>query len=118
VLLALERLPATTPGVQVTFGFAQRNIDGNYGWADISISVDELSLGIGEHYFDPLVGGDTETRVAFEAVAGGNSVEGDIDDWLPLARVCAAEGNISVEDYSDYELIEWSNETDQEEKDD
>jgi hypothetical protein len=31
VLLALERLPATTPGVQVTFGFAQPNTDGNYG---------------------------------------------------------------------------------------
>jgi hypothetical protein len=37
VLLALERLPAATPGIQVTFGFVQRNIDGNYGWADIAI---------------------------------------------------------------------------------
>jgi hypothetical protein len=44
--------------------------------------------------------------VAFEAVAGSDSAEGNIDDWLPLTRVVAAEGNMDVEGYSDYELIE------------
>jgi hypothetical protein len=106
VLLALEHLPATTPGIQVTFGFVQRNTDGNYGWADITISEDEFRLGVGEHYYDPSVGGDTETRIAFEAQAGGEWTEGDIDDWLPVANVIATEGDISMEDYSDYEAIE------------
>jgi hypothetical protein len=115
VLLALEHLPATTPGIQVTFGFVQRNTDGNYGWADITISEDEFRLGVGEHYYDPSVGGDTETRIAFEAQAGGEWTEGDIDDWLPVANVIATEGDISMEDYSDYEAIEWANETDQDE---
>ena len=41
--------------------------------------------------------------------------EGDIDDWLPVANVIATEGDISMEDYSDYEAIEWANETDQDE---
>jgi hypothetical protein len=117
VLLALERLPVVTPGIQVTFGFVQRNTDGNYGWADIAISEDELRFGIGEHFYDPSVGGDTESRIAFEAMAGGDAAEGDIDDWLSVARVVATEGDISVEDYLDYELIEWTNETDQGEKD-
>ena len=81
VLLALERLPAMTAGIQITFGFVQHNTNGNYGWADISISESELRLGIGEHYYDPSVGGDTESRILFEAVAGGDSAEGDIDDW-------------------------------------
>lgn len=64
VLLALERLPATTSGIQVTFGFIQRNTDGNYGWVDIAISEDGLRLGIGEHYYDPSAGADTESRIA------------------------------------------------------
>jgi hypothetical protein len=110
VLLALERLPATTSGIQMTFGFVQRNTDGNYGWADISISVDEFTLGIGEHFYDPSVGGDTESRHAFEAYAGGDSAEGDIDDWILLAKVISAEGDLSVEDYSDYETIDWTSE--------
>jgi hypothetical protein len=47
ILLALERLPATTPGMQVTFSFQQPNFDGNYGWADITVSEDNFSLGLG-----------------------------------------------------------------------
>jgi hypothetical protein len=62
ILLALERLPATTPGMQVTCSFQQPNFDGNYGWADITVSEDNFSLGLGEHFYDPTVGGDTETH--------------------------------------------------------
>jgi hypothetical protein len=110
VLLALERLPATTPGVHVTFGFAQPNTDGNFGWADIEISEDEFRLGTGEHFHDPAVGGDTETRTVFEAQAGGDWRQGDIDDWLPVLSVIASEGNVSAEDYSDHDAIEWEDE--------
>ena len=72
ILLALERLPLTTPGVQVTFGFVQPNTDGNFGWADIEISENEFRLGTGEHFHDPAVGGDTESRTVFEMQAGGS----------------------------------------------
>jgi hypothetical protein len=112
VLLALERLPATTPGVQVTLGFAQPNTDGNYGWADIEISENEFRLGVGEHFYDPSVGGDTESRTVFETQAGGDWREGDIDDWLPVANVIASQGSVSSEDYSDHEAIEWRAEGD------
>jgi hypothetical protein len=112
VLLALERLPATTPGVRVTFGFTQPNTDGNYGWVDIEISEDEFRLGAGEHFYDPAVGGDTETRIVFEAQAGGDWSEGDIDDWLPVASVIASEGRVSAEDYSEHDAIEWGAEGD------
>jgi hypothetical protein len=112
VLLALERLPAATPGVRVTFGFTQPNTDGNYGWVDIEISEDEFRLGVGEHFYDPSVGGDTETRTVFEAQAGGDWGEGDIDDWLPVANVIASEGRVSAEDYSEHDAIEWGAEGD------
>ena len=113
VLLALERLPATTPGVQITFGFAQPNTSGNFGWADIEISENEFRLGVGEHFYDPSVGGDTESRTVFETQAGGDWREGDIDDWLPVANVIASEGSVSSEDYSNHEAIEWRAEGDQ-----
>lgn len=115
VLRALERLPNTTPGIQVTFGFVQRHTGGNYGWADISLSEDEFRLGIGEHFYDPTVGGDTESRNAFEALAGAHSAEGDIDDWLPVAENLSAGAGVSVEDDSDYDAIDWSSETDRDE---
>jgi hypothetical protein len=116
VLLALERLPATTPGIQVIFGFTQPNIDGNYGWVDIKISETEFRLGVGEHFYDPpingegattSVGGETDTRIVFEAQAGNDWREGDIEDWLPVANVIAFDGLINAEDYSDHDAIEW-----------
>jgi hypothetical protein len=107
VILALERLPATTPGVQITFSFIQPNIDGNYGWADISISETELILGVGEHFYDPSVGGDTESRHVFTALAGDDFSKGDINEWLPYVRVLA-DGNLTADDYSDDEAIDWA----------
>jgi hypothetical protein len=77
--------------------------DGNYGWVDITISEHEFLLGIG----DPSVGGDTETRTSFEAQAGGSG-EGDIDEWLAVADVIAADGRVSAEDYSDHDAIDWT----------
>jgi hypothetical protein len=106
VLFALERLPDSTPGIQVTFGFSQPNTDGNYGWADIEISEDEFRLTTGEHFYDPGVGGDTETRILFEAQVGGHCL-GEINEWLPVANVIAFEGRVSAEDYSDYDVMDW-----------
>ncbi|MGH6662618.1 MAG: hypothetical protein ACREB6_13860 [Rhodospirillales bacterium] len=113
VLLALERLPDITPGVQITFGFAQPNTDGNFGWADIEISEDELRFGLGEHFYSPAVGGDTEVRTVFESQAGGDWREGEIDDWLPVASVIASEGHVSAEDYSEFDETDWHSEGDE-----
>jgi hypothetical protein len=82
VLLALQRLPVPTTGIDLTFGFTQRNTDGNYGWADLMISDCEFEWRSGEHYYDPKIGGDTESRVVFEARVGSESSLGDFDDWL------------------------------------
>ena len=112
VLLALERLPDITPGVQITFGFTQPNTDGNFGWVDIEISEDELRFGVGEHFYSPGVGGDTEARTLFETQAGGDWREGEIDDWLPVAAVIASGGRVSAEDYSEFEETEWHSESD------
>lgn len=112
ILHALERLPATTPEVQVTFSFVTPNIDGNFGWADVSVSEDELTFGTGQHFHDPSVGGDTESRHEFEAYAGSDYAEGDIEQWLAAARNLSAEANVSFDDYSDHEAIDWSSETD------
>src|SRR5689334_19304758 len=77
--------------------------------SDISISEDELRFVIGEHYYDPSVGGNTGSRIAFESVAGDASAEGGFEDWPSVAKNCCRRRGIGVEDYSDYELIEWTN---------
>jgi hypothetical protein len=92
----------------MTFGFNQRNTDSNYGWADITISEEEITLGVGEHFYDPAVAGDTESRKVFAAAAGGDAAKGDIDHWTDVATVISAEGEVDMEDYSDYEAIDWT----------
>lgn len=104
VIHALERLPETTPGVSVVFTFSQPDIPenrmGSYGWVDIQISEEEFSLNHGEQFFSP-AGGDTETRTIFETQAGTDWREGNIYDWLPIARIIGREGCIYCEDESD-----------------
>ena len=107
VLLALERMPYATPGVHVSFGFSTHNRDGNFAWADIDIYEEEFRLGLGEHFYDPTVGGDTESRTVFETQAGSNWRDGEIEDWLTSAQVIANEGRPTVEDHSDFEAIDW-----------
>jgi hypothetical protein len=109
LLLVLERLPFTSPGVNVSLAFNQPNTDGNYGWAKISINETELQLGIGEHFYDPRVGGDTESETLFEAHAGADASQGSIELWLPYAEARIADGSLLVEaDDSDRGLIDWS----------
>jgi hypothetical protein len=109
VLLALERLPSTTPGVQATFGFSQPNVDGNYAWVDIRIDEEEFHLGVGEHFYTPDVGGDTESRVVFETQSGTRWREGDIDSWLEVASFIAPAGEVTFEDDSAHDELDWSN---------
>ena len=110
LLLAVERLPCVTPGVDVSLTLSQPNLDGNYGWADLYISEAEFRLGIGEHFYDPSVGGDTESRTLYEACAGDDAAEGDIALWLSYAEVRSADGSVLIEDNSDLEEIDWGNE--------
>ncbi|MDR3420880.1 MAG: hypothetical protein P4L80_06510 [Xanthobacteraceae bacterium] len=113
VLIALERLPATTACVDVTFGFSLPNTDGNYGWVDIHIDEQEFRLASGEHFYDPSIGGDTQSRTVFETQAGGGWYSGDIDEWLECADRIASEGQVDAEDNSDHDGIEWDAEGEQ-----
>jgi hypothetical protein len=114
LLRALERLPANTPGVHMTFGFVQPSNGGNYGWADISFNSSELRFGTGEHFYEPGVGGDTESRVVFEAFGGGAWAEGDIEDWIAAAHALGSS-QVSVEDDTDYDAIDWNSDTERDE---
>jgi hypothetical protein len=107
VLLALDRLPATTPGVQATFGFIQPSMDGNYAWADIRIDEDSFSLSLGEHFYTPEIGGDTESRIVFQTQSGAQWREGDIGEWLEVASWIASTGRVSWDDYSAHDDIDW-----------
>jgi hypothetical protein len=107
VLFALERLPAPTPGVQTTFGFIQPSMDGNYAWADITISEDSFSLSLGEHFYTPEVGGDTESRIVFETQSGTQWRAGDIGEWLEVASWIASTGRVTWDDYSAHDDIDW-----------
>ena len=107
VLLALERMPYATLGVDVSFSFLTPEREGNYGWVDIEINEEEFRLGFGEVFDSPAVGADWETRYIFETQTGSSWRQGSIEDWLEYAQVFADSGRLTVEDYSDYDAIDW-----------
>ncbi len=108
LLSALDRLPRTTPGVSVTLTISTPEYqEGRFGWVDLTITDNEFSLGYGEHFYNPRVGGDTETHTIFETQSGSSWREGNIGDWLAMAHVAAADGKARVEDESDSDAIDW-----------
>jgi len=108
VLLALERLPISTPGVNLRFGVLRRHSPGNYVWADIEICSTEFRLISGEHIYDPDVGGDTSSQTIFEAFLGAEESEGSVDDWLAFAETILEPNLVEAQDNSDHEEIDWS----------
>jgi hypothetical protein len=68
-----------------------------------AISEDGFSLKVAEHFYDTDVGGDSETRIEFEAIEGDERCQGNIEEWLDTARQIADGGIISCEDRSDYD---------------
>ncbi len=106
-ILALERLPHPTAGVQVRFGYKTPNYDGNYGWVDISLSENDVSGTVGEHFYDPGVGGDTESDVLFYREVGGSSGYGSLEEWLERFEGLSAFAYLSVEEESDWDAIDW-----------
>ncbi|MCY4514294.1 MAG: hypothetical protein OXC69_04045 [Candidatus Tectomicrobia bacterium] len=108
VLLALARLPRSSPGIDVEFGFSFRteSIHGNHAWAYISVSDDSFVLGVGAQFYDPAVGGDTESRRLFATQAASRCRRGSIESWLNIATPMSDSHFYSVQDENcHYEVI-------------
>lgn len=111
LVLALERLPQTTPGLNISLVFSERNIGGNYAWADLQMSEDEISLQTGEHVYSADVGGDTASQTLLWLRAGSYSRDGDSDaweEWVEMAGLFAANGKVTLEDCSELDESIWS----------
>jgi hypothetical protein len=105
-IFVLERLPKPTPGAQIDVGYRTPSSNGNYGWADLVISEDEIRASHGEHFYDPGVGGDTETRVLFEGGLGRDNKGGSLAGWFRYAQEMSNHAYFYVED--DSEDIDWT----------
>lgn len=106
-ILALKRLPLTTGAVQVRVGYSTPNRGGNYGWADIGLSESELEASIGEHFYDPSVGGDTESETLFHVSVENHAANGSLERWWEHAQELAAVGWLTVQDDSSWDEIDW-----------
>ena len=108
LLLALERLPATTPGTLVRLGFKKSTCVGSYKWADISISDTELRMLIGEHFYESDVGGDTESSEVF-AVDTEGSRHGSLSQWLECAHnIVFDRYTMTASDDSFHDELDWA----------
>jgi hypothetical protein len=106
-ILAIERLPRPTPGVLVELGYRTGTSPGNWGWADITISDEEVCASIGEHFYDPAVVGDTESKTSFSATIGDERSYGDLENWFEHAKEIAGCGVLEVSDQSESDEIDW-----------
>lgn len=102
---AIERLPKPTPGVHVSFGYRTPNINGNHRWADILLTEEGTEAGVGEHFYDPQVGGDTESKTLFWAGVGKDNRTGSLEEWFETASGMAVD--LFVSDESETDLIDW-----------
>src|SRR5690606_2763053 len=97
IIFALERLPRPTVGLQVRFGYQTPRCDGNYAWADILLSEHYIEGTVGEHFYDPDVGGDTESSVLFYREIGGSSDYGSMKEWLARFDDVSEYGQWTIE---------------------
>lgn len=105
VLAALERLPLQCWGACASFGFRLPPENGCWAWAGIEVNDEGVSFGVGEHFYEPGVGGETESRVYFSAGRYGS--HGNIGEWINVAKPIFDEGIPQSEDFTDHEQIEW-----------
>ncbi|WP_448582389.1 hypothetical protein, partial [Thermaurantiacus sp.] len=102
VLLVLGRLPKLVFGAVVEISWVDDAGDGNRVWADLRISEHELTASVGAHFYDPDVGGDTETDTVFEADSDGSRT-GSLGKWLWRVKQIAEVGKL-VLDVGDTEI--------------
>lgn len=106
-LLVLERLPAPVPGAVVTIGWLNDGGDGNKEWTHLSISEEEMTASDGAHFYEPGVGGDTETNDVFKAFVGGGR-SGSLEIWFEQAQHMANVGWLNVDaGDTDFDRIDW-----------
>jgi hypothetical protein len=86
-------------GLQVRFGYQTPRCDGNYAWADILLSEHYIEGTVGEHFYDPDVGGDTESSVLFYREIGGSSDYGSMKEWLARFDDVSEYGQWTIEEY-------------------
>ena len=108
VLIALERLPKITPGVNITVGWQTKSVNGNYIWADISVSEEGIRAVIGGHSYDSDVGGDTQSETVF--VSTPNSYRrGNLEMWSERAQSVAEVGYLVLRDeWAGEDHIDWN----------
>jgi hypothetical protein len=108
VLIALERLPKVTPGACIRVCWRTRRISGEWKWADICVSEEAVRAGLGAHYYDRGVGGDTESETLFTAYVGAQRL-GDLAEWAKQAQSVAEAGYLTLHDeWAGQDHIDWS----------
>jgi hypothetical protein len=108
VLFVLERLPNATPGASITVGWSTKPQEGSREWAEVSISEEEIQASVGAHYYDPEIGGDTESETLFWAHVDG-ARQGSLETWSERARHVDESGILTIRDeWAGEHEIDWS----------
>ena len=109
LLLALRRLPLTTPGVYIILTVSNR-VNEELRYYDLTICAEVFRLCHGGSVYDPAVGSDSYSYDIF-SVTPNEIIEGDsydIVNWIHQAReLINLGGGVSVEDNSNNDEIDW-----------
>jgi len=111
VLLALDRLPLPTEGVDISLSLSRR-VSEELSYQTLHISEDSFRLDAGGSVYSPEVGSDSYGDDLFEVEVGGGRTDPDwmaIADWLDQFRGRAEdeESELDFEWNGDESQIDW-----------
>lgn len=101
LLLALQRLPLPTPGIDVVFDVGIR-----YGeelvYYSLAVTQSHIELKQGGVAYSPQVGSDSYSSVVFEIARDGDrGPEYALEEWIDGSQNLVSEqGEVSIEDFS------------------
>ena len=105
-LVGLTRLPRSTPGLTVDFGFSIQQADGDPRYWSVSLDETELMWSAGGYVHGPM-GGDSFTSFQLSLLRGSQDTPiGDVGAWLELKQHLKKNIDVTADDASDEDFWE------------
>jgi len=114
LLHGLQRLPLSTPGVDITVTIANRTSEDLF-YQSVHLSESSFELSSGGAQYTPDVGSDSYTSFNFLVEAGGfrdSTTVTEVEDWILgfIESLCDEEQAFEVDDQDEESALDWHEE--------
>jgi hypothetical protein len=112
LLHGLQRLPRSTPGIDIEVSTGHRSND-NCFYQSLHLSESEFEISSGGAEYTPGVGSDSYTAFSFLVEVGGSREEKDVvelENWISgfIASLCDDEQEFEIDDHEEDSALDWN----------